>query len=819
MSGKYNLRNGLVSLLLICLVVLLVVDHVYEKEQAKNFYISQQQQMLERYIHGYTEELRSAFSEMDEQRIRWVIEAVAQEKDVRQVLVINDNGMVSYGNRAIWEGNQVELIAPAFQPKNQYFAYQQIGFLSSFNDKRNSLQVYYPLTPLTDKQGPILFVEYDFSAAMDSVAANAWQRLLRLSVIGVLLIALVAFVATLLVSRPLSMIDRFLQTRSHAELKPRRWWAVDLQKLAALLNRQKRHLSLLQKEVDDQQDRWQYLLDAGELALIDWRLGSNDMVLSPGCYEMLGVGELELLPQISSFKQRLHPQDIETFEAGLLELKNVEQDQHQLHYRLKHKHGHWLPILQRSLVVERTGAGEAKRVLAIIADLSHTNKLKQALAHQARHDGLTNLSNRSAFLADLTAQCRSLQQPQQRLALMLLDIDNFKAWNDALGHVQADELLLRVTARLSGHFPQYQVGRLSGNEFGILVDDLDSASNIDHRLAGLAEQVRQLLADEYEYGAFELHLTVSIGVSVIQGNHGLVMSEWLRQTEVALRYSQQQGGDQYTVFSDQLEQTQQHQQWLLSQLRVALRRNQLSVYYQPIYNRHRQLVAVEALVRWQHPEIGDISPAQFIPVAEQSGLINDLGEFVVERSCKMLSLLAEQGIRQPLVSINVGAKQLDMDEFSQRMLSQLQHHQVDPSLIQLELTEYVLLQESQSLQPRLKALVDAGISIAVDDFGTGYSALSYLTELPIDKLKIDGSFVQQLEGNSKAEALLKSVIELGHNLSLEVVAEGVSNDAQLRLLTQLNCDYYQGFWLQKPLPKVDLMLVLKREQVPAQSER
>ncbi|GLP97804.1 putative bifunctional diguanylate cyclase/phosphodiesterase [Paraferrimonas sedimenticola] len=808
---KYPVRVLLPALLVCAWVALMSVDYFEERRLSRQQYLQAQQSLVEAYLHRYQRELQASIAQEDVDRIRWVIDGVSRAPGVSQVLVADDSSVVRFANQSVWEGNIIADVAHGFSPQVAQMVTLDGVFQMEANHSRNSLQIYFNLPQSSGLEGrlSLMYVEYDLSQGANLAGAAAMQRWLRQVTTSGLVLLVILMVWRWQVVRPLKQVMGLAASHSNPSQKLPQCaseFGLLAQRIQGLWLRHQQD----QADLAAIDDRWRFLLDNEGLAVMDWLVDKDQLSLSPGCYRMLGVNELELAPHMSSWLKRLPEDESQQLQTQLEQLNQAGLDQLELHYPVRHKHGHLVTVSQRSQVVERHPDGKAKRVQAVLMDISPALKARDALSHQAKHDALTNLSNRASFLELLDAQARRLLKPEHKAGLLLIDIDNFTAWNQALGHKYGDELLLKIAARLAAEFPDWPLARMSGDEFGLLVTRFNSDS-ANTELENVAERVRQLLSDEFEYGSAELHLSVSIGGRLIDGSRERLASDWLRHAETALSRAKAKGRDQFVLYRPGDETYQGEQHWLLSQLRLALQRGELSVHYQPIYDRHQSLVALEALLRWHHPVHGDISPSQFIPLAEQSGLINQLGEFVIDSACRLLNQLSEAELPTPLMSINVGARQLDMDDFAQRTLRLLQQHKIAPKQIQLELTEYVLLQDNQLLAPRLSELVDAGVVIAVDDFGTGYSALSYLTELPIDKLKIDASFVQRLGKEPQAEALLKSVVDLGHNLSFELVAEGVSQPQQLQALQRFGCDYFQGFLLQKPMAESELVALLSRQ--------
>jgi diguanylate cyclase (GGDEF)-like protein len=413
------------------------------------------------------------------------------------------------------------------------------------------------------------------------------------------------------------------------------------------------------------------------------------------------------------------------------------------------------------------------------------------LLHQAGHDALTGLPNRMLLrdLIDMT-----LHEPERRVGLLILGIDRFKLINDGLGHEAADAILKEVGGRLSGSLPAGgTLGRFGGDEFVLLLPDT-GPSEADE----VAERLHESLAEPFTGPGTEVVLRASIGVTVVwAGSVG--SDQLLRQAVAAMRHAKS-AGQSTCVYDETLQVRATYQLDVERDLRRALEAHELVVYYQPLVAiSDGTLLGAEALLRWQHPERGLVPPLEFIPVAEQSGQIIELGSFVLERACRDAASWAAAG--HPLrVSVNVAVSQLQGRDFAGEVADVLKRTGLQSDLLCLEITESSLMRSDQRRSEGLAALRDLGVHLAIDDFGTGYSSLAYLHSLPVDELKIDRSFVNRLTTDSRDRHLVQAIIGMASALGLTVVAEGVETEDQLLYLDERGCDVAQGFLFSKPQP-------------------
>lgn len=421
----------------------------------------------------------------------------------------------------------------------------------------------------------------------------------------------------------------------------------------------------------------------------------------------------------------------------------------------------------------------------------------------ALHDMLTRLPNRKWIDEQLSQRLNRTAQDGTPFALILLDLDRFKIINDTCGHQTGDALLIEVSQRLLELVPgQKVIGRWGGDEFIIMMDNVTDTHQID----SLCQKIIARLSQAMYLCGHELWSSVSIGIALATPDNK-ERHELLRQADISLYAAKAKGGGHYLLFVPDMDKALQKRQLLSQQLRLALENENgggLTQVYQPIMESGElKPVAVEALLRWQHPQLGAISPTEFIPVAEETGLIVPLGNWVTDRACRMAATFP--GL---IVAINVSPVQFLAAEFITTMMEAVTRHGIKPEQIELEITEGVLLEDQERARHNINVLRQAGFWIALDDFGTGYSSLSYLIQFPVDTIKIDQSFTQSLGVRENSATIVKSVITLGHSLGITVTAEGVETCAQKEMLEAAGCDRLQGYLFSKPIPAEKLRILL-----------
>ena len=435
------------------------------------------------------------------------------------------------------------------------------------------------------------------------------------------------------------------------------------------------------------------------------------------------------------------------------------------------------------------------------------------LNHVSYHDALTGLPNRVLFADRLTQALALDHTVAQSSALLLLDIDRFKKINESLGYQAGDRLLREVAGRLHGCVDEsITVARFGGDDFALLVPRVEGARDA----IAIAYRVRETFETPFSVDNRELYVTASIGIS-LSPYDGRDAETLLRNAGAALRRAREHGGGLYEFYTADMNAEALKRFALESDLRRALEREEFVVHYQPLYCASEtggpmRICGAEALVRWQHSEFGLIPPAEFIPLAEATGLIVPLGEWVLRTACARNRAWQECGYQPLTVAVNLSARQFQQRGLAESVVRTLADAALDSNCLELELTESVLVKDAGRAAGTLGGLRELGVKISVDDFGTGYSSLSYLIDLPIDALKIDRSFVSDATTNPRRAKLLKGIVTLAHDLSLKVKAEGVETAEQRDMLGHLGCDEMQGYLFSRPVPADEFELMLRQEQ-------
>jgi diguanylate cyclase (GGDEF)-like protein/PAS domain S-box-containing protein len=549
--------------------------------------------------------------------------------------------------------------------------------------------------------------------------------------------------------------------------------------------------------LETSEERYDLVMRSTNDGLWDWNLEKNIIHFCPRWKAMLNYKDDEIGTRPDEWFSRVHPEDIEQLQeeitSHLLGLRPHFQREH----RMRDRDGTYRWMLSRGLAIWDSHR-HVYRMAGSVTDITDQKQAEQRLLHNATHDVLTGLPNRALFMERLKRLFdRARHHDGHLFAVLFLDLDRFKIVNDSLGHQIGDQLLVALALRLDGSLrPGDMVARLGGDEFAIILDHLKHVTDATQA----AERIQKELSMPFILSGHEVFASLSIGIA-----HSLTPYErpedFIRNADTAMYRAKDRGRGRFELFDKGMHARAIAMLELETDLRRALARGELRIHYQPIVSiENWRIAGFEALLRWQHPEQGFISPTKFIPVAEETGLINVMGQWVFRESCKQLRAWQDQFPQDPplTISVNLSAKQFSHPTLIEEIEQILAETRVAPGSLKIEITEGAIIENVEVAADILRQLKALGIRISLDDFGTGYSSLSYLHRFPIDTLKIDRSFVTRMSMPKNSE-IVRTIITLAVNLGMDVVAEGVETREQIILLTGLNCEYVQGFLLSKPV--------------------
>jgi diguanylate cyclase (GGDEF)-like protein/PAS domain S-box-containing protein len=537
----------------------------------------------------------------------------------------------------------------------------------------------------------------------------------------------------------------------------------------------------------------------------DWDMPTSRIVYSERFEEILGFAEGELDNSYEEWQSRVHPEDIARVLAALESCLEDVLPAFVCEYRLLSKQRKWKWVLSRAIVVSRDSSGKAQRMTGTLSDISEKKRMDETIWQHANFDTLTGLPNRRLFRDRLGQELKKSQRTGLPVALFFIDLDQFKEVNDLLGHDIGDLLLVEAARRIRASVRETDtVGRLGGDEFTAILTELDDVTQVER----IAQKIIATLSEPFRLGNEVLYLSASLGITMYPADADNA-EKLIRNADQAMYAAKSAGRNQFNYFTRSMQERAHARLRLIGDLRNALSHNQLKVYYQPVVDLQTgNIVKAEALLRWQHPQLGFVEPLQFITLAEESGLIHEIGNWIFKEAALRSQQWSAQ-IGMPFqISVNKSPVQFISQNRDLNWARHMQATDMQSSSISIEITEGLLLNASPGVIDKLLQYRDAGIQVAIDDFGTGYSSMAYLKKFDIDYLKIDQSFIADMAHDRGNLTIVKSVIVMAHELGLKVIAEGIESEEQRLLLINAGCDFGQGYLFSAALPANEFEVLL-----------
>jgi diguanylate cyclase (GGDEF)-like protein/PAS domain S-box-containing protein len=546
----------------------------------------------------------------------------------------------------------------------------------------------------------------------------------------------------------------------------------------------------------ESEERYALAVSGANDGLFDWDLRGNRIHFSARWKEMLGHPEGEVGPAPGEWLGRIHPEDVGEFRQRLDAHLRGEETHFEMEHRLRHRDGTYRWMLSRGLAV-RDERGEAYRLAGSLTDITRRKEAEERLLHDALHDALTGLANRTLFADRLhQALARSRRREHYSFAVLYVDLDHFKVVNDRLGHLAGDEVLVALARRLEACLrPSDTVARLGGDEFAVLVEDMGEVS----QALRIADRIHEELGPPLMVRGHEVFATASVGIARGTTRYEAAQ-DLLRDADIAMFRAKRRGRGSSEIFDASMHAIATTRLKMETELRRALERQELRIHYQPLVSLEtRLIIGMEALVRWQHPERGLLLANEFVALAEEMGAIVPLGRWVLVNAC-VEARKWQNGGPPVAVSVNLAARQFSQSDVLAITREALDESGLPGPNLRLELTEGALMEDPAGATAKLTQLKQLGVNLDVDDFGTGYSSLSYLRRFPIDALKIDRAFVSRMDAEDEDREIVRTIVSLAANLGVAAVAEGVETPEQEAQLRGFHCPYAQGFLFSPPVP-------------------
>jgi diguanylate cyclase (GGDEF)-like protein/PAS domain S-box-containing protein len=545
------------------------------------------------------------------------------------------------------------------------------------------------------------------------------------------------------------------------------------------------------------EERWKFALEGAGDGVWDWNLQTKEVFRSLRWKELYGFSDREIGTSLEEGRNLIHAEDLPRAMEEIQAYLSGKTSIYVSEYRMRCKDGSWKWTLSRGMLVSHTADGKPLRMIGTHTDISERKQSEAQVFRLAHYDLITNLPNRVLFIDRLEQEIKKSHRTRLPITLMFLDLDRFKEVNDTLGHDIGDLLLKEAAHRLQSCVRDTDtVARLGGDEFTIILGELDDLGSAER----VAQDILRKLAEPFHLGGEVVYISVSIGITLYPED-ATDVDILLKNADQAMYAAKDQGRNCYHYFTPSMQEAAQARMRLASDLRIALAADQFRLYYQPIVELATGSIhKAEALIRWQHPIYGLVSPVDFIPIAEDTGMIIDIGDWVFRKAAHQVALWRVSHHAAFQISVNTSPVQYNnKGNIHEKWVDHLQSLGLPGQSIAVEITEGLLLEAGTTVINQLLEFRDAGIQVAIDDFGTGYSSLAYLRKFDIDYVKIDQSFIGNLKPGSSDMVLCEAIIIMAHKLGMKVIAEGVETEEQRYLLAAAGCDYGQGYLFSRPV--------------------
>jgi len=561
-----------------------------------------------------------------------------------------------------------------------------------------------------------------------------------------------------------------------------------------------------QEILRESEERYTLAVRGANDGLWDWDLKKEQIYFSPRWKSMLGYADDEVSSSYLEWFERIHPEDKDKVVINLTSHINGRTPHFESEHRMRHRDGEYRWMLVRGLAV-LDAKGHAYRMAGSQTDITDRKNSEEQRLYDAFHDVLTGLPNRALFMDRLGRAIEHTKRSDYLYSVLFLNLDRFKIVNESFGHTIGDALLIVIAEGLRNCLRSCDtVARIGGDEFLILLEDF---REVDHSVKAVS-RIQQFFAKPFQIGDHQVFTSASIGV--VHNPQGYSSPEdVVRDADIAMHRAKMTGKARHVTFEKAMHSRIVAELEIENGLRFALERDELDIHYQPIMSlKDNSISGFEALLRWRHPALGDISPLQFIPVAEETGMILEIGDWVLEKACRQIRKWQElSGLHDLKINVNISQQQFCHPDFLNRIRMVLQETRLNPNSLNLEIMENVLMDSSDEMISAFNLLRSAGIGLHIDDFGTGYSSLSYMQRFPITALKIDRSFVKQMSSSGNNAEIVKTILLLTHELGVDSIAEGIESKFQLDHLGILNCLYGQGFFIGKPMASEQTLKMLR----------
>jgi len=793
----------------------------YRQDQQKLY------NMAEQHVKGIAGDLQmglsNALMRLEKAQAQNLVSTAALDENIESIAVVDNNQQIVLSNHFREKYMFAKLHLAEYDGSLLERVINDNELIFKYIPERQELMVYAPLqmiskgNSLNRKFNGVIFIRYSLTDAYNELAAQAVFDFIKIALTLVASLFLLLYFINKLIFKPLK---KLAQSTLVADINNP--IHVDLNGLGEVGQLQSA-FSKLTSEVTSNinilsanEERWLYALSGARDGVWDWDIDADQVYYSPRWKEMLGYHQDQIKPDICEWEERIHPDDyinvFKDLKSHFIGSNSFFENTH----RIICANGEYRWFLTRGQTISWDMNGDPLRIVGTSTDVTIYKAVHEKIKEQTQFDEVTELPNRKQLIVQLEQENLRTQHNGLRGALIFIDCNQYKTINDLQGHYKGDELLYLIARRLEAHKSGSSfIAHLEGSEFVAILPDLHATHEKTADIAlNFTKQLDDALKEPFEIGEENLVLSCAYGITLFPAENAQA-NDLLRQSAMAMKNAKDSQFGNISFFAKQIEDKIHRIHTLRTQIHYGLEHNEFSLVFQPRVDVDGKLVGAEALSRWFRGDHGWVNPADFIPVAEDSDLIIPLGDWVIRNALTLLKSWVDNGLPEHFrtLSLNVSPKQLLQKDFITSLEKHLLETGVNAELIEIEITETILVTHKELVINKLNKLRELGLRFAIDDFGTGYSSFSYLSVLPVSTLKIDQTFIANLLEEKNQQVIVSTIISMGKSLDLEVVAEGVENKEQLAFLIEKGCNQFQGYFVGTPLANKNFQTVLMNEKL------
>ena len=793
-------------------------EYFYEHAELNDQLALRQTEQIQKDLFRMRHVIESAVMTQDFERIEQEVALVSTEQNMMVYVILDSSSEIQYANHIIWRDSNASNVLEGYSAEQHRSSITNNKPYINVSFDRLSIQAYYPLNSNSrfsySNAAELVYLEYDIANLLSEASESLLKRFIEIWGFGALVLTLFCLLLHYVLIRPLTQLSQAAKNLDNPDFSNNIICiTTEINNLRDYLNLVKGRLSRSRKRLNDAEQRWLFAVEGARNGIWDWGIATGEVFVSDRWKEMLGYQHYELDNDYSVWESRLHRDDKEQVLNTLQNYINNQHDEYESVHRLRHKDGRYIWVLDRGKIVEWDESGRPLRIIGTITDVSGDVKNQRISVDKINHNGLIDLINREVLADELYDLQVFSRKTGQFSSLLMINLDNFKLINDALGRQLGDRLLMQIAARLSGNFSNAGlVARLGADEFVILAKNLGSEiDQANKRALALASEVRQLIGRGFTISEQNLSISARIGLVVFDGIESLEPQVLLARADSALEQAKDSRSNGCAIYEPQLDKNQIQPFKLQNELKDAISNHQMSLVYQPVVDQAGRLHSVEVLMRWYHPQFGFISPAKFIVAAELTDCIFELELWALDQVLDMINTLQQAQSTVPIMSLNVSSRHFHQDHFVNVLMNRINAAQISPSLLQLELAEDIFTVNANIARGKISELQGFGINIAMDDFGGGSCGVHQLQGINFSQVKLAAVYLDEIEYNPETFNIVNAVVEFATKLKLPVVAKQVENKQQLNLLTHAKCTWFQGYIISRPLDKEDMIQLIKTQ--------